>query len=150
MTKDELLKELFVKYNLFYDKNDPESKDNDVYIHKHYKTITRSGIEKIEKAAGITIDYQFVGGGPEWAAIKAVGWIEQGKPYTTFASANSVNCKSAYYVELAEKRAKSRIVLKLAGLYELGIYGADEMSKDEEPKTPQVTKRPLFAGSKDE
>ena len=31
-----------------------------------------------------------------------------------------------YVVEMAEKRAMSRAVLKLAGLYSLGVFGEDE------------------------
>ena len=36
------------------------------------------------------------------------------------------NNKNAYPVAMAEKRAMSRIVLKLAGFYENGFFGEDE------------------------
>jgi hypothetical protein len=44
----------------------------------------------------------------------------------TLASASAETSQNKYFAEMAEKRGRSRIVLKLAGLYELGIYGEDE------------------------
>jgi len=154
MTKDELLKKLFVEYDLFYDKNNPESRDNDIYRHKHYTTITRPGLDKIEKKANITITFDPVNGacGADWAVVRATGFRQiEGNmvEYTTFASANATTCRTGYYAEMAEKRARSRIILKLTGLYELGVYGKDEIHKggDEEDipaAQPGVQKKPLF------
>ena len=36
------------------------------------------------------------------------------------------NCNTFYVMEMAEKRAMSRAVLKLTGFYELGVFGEDE------------------------
>lgn len=36
------------------------------------------------------------------------------------------NCTNSYIMEMAEKRAMSRAVLKLTGFYELGVFGEDE------------------------
>ena len=36
------------------------------------------------------------------------------------------NCTTWYVMEMAEKRAMSRAVLKLTGFYELGVFGEDE------------------------
>lgn len=36
------------------------------------------------------------------------------------------NCNTWYVMEMAEKRAMSRAVLKLTGFYELGAFGEDE------------------------
>ena len=36
------------------------------------------------------------------------------------------NTNSWYVMEMAEKRAMSRAVLKLTGFYELGVFGEDE------------------------
>jgi len=36
------------------------------------------------------------------------------------------NCNTWYVMEMAEKRAMSRAVLKLTGFYELGVFGEDE------------------------
>ena len=50
----------------------------------------------------------------------------------TFGSAlkgadfKSGNTNTWYVMEMAEKRAMSRAVLKLTGFYELGVFGEDE------------------------
>jgi hypothetical protein len=125
LSKLEILRKLFKEYNLLYDSNDPESKDNDLYKHKHYTIITRSGIEKIQKAAGIEITYNCVFASENAFYIHAKG--KRGDDTVeTFSSASPATSKSAYYPEMAEKRAMSRIVLKLAGLYEYGVFGEDE------------------------
>ena len=36
------------------------------------------------------------------------------------------NTNTWYVLEMAEKRAMSRAVLKLTGFYELGVFGEDE------------------------
>ena len=71
---------------------------DDFFKHQHYLIITRSGIDKIQALEGITIDYDVI------------------------------NCEKDfwYVMEMAEKRAMSRAVLKLTGFYELGVFGEDE------------------------
>lgn len=127
MNKNETLKELFKKYNLYYDQENPNSKENDVFVHKHYKIITRQGIQKIEKSAGIYCDIQVVDSisTPHNVTMRGVG-IMNGNSYITFASASSETSQNQYYAEMAEKRCRSRLVLTLAGLYELGVFGQDE------------------------
>ena len=49
------------------------------------------------------------------------------KQVTTFGESSKANNRNAYPVAMAEKRAVSRAVLKLAGLYKEGMYGEDEM-----------------------
>lgn len=128
MTKNELLNSLFEKYNLVFDPRDPNSKDNDVYIHKHYKIITRGGIQKIEKAAGIVCAISIINSGADYCNVSGSAHTSEGFVYTTLASANSETCRNGYYVEMAEKRCRSRLVLTLAGLYETGlVFGQDEM-----------------------
>ena len=57
---------------------------------------------------------------------------KEGVEIQTFGSALKVasykdgNCNSFYIMEMAEKRALSRSVLKLTGFYELGLFGEDE------------------------
>lgn len=132
MGNSEILKTLFDKYGLYYDGSNPDSKENDVYVHKHYKIITRGGIQKIEKAAGIQCDMEVVAAvsEPNNVTMKGVGTMigENGliKTYTTFASASELTSQNKYYAEMAEKRCRSRLVLTLAGLYELGVFGEDE------------------------
>lgn len=118
------LGEMYKKYNL-----DPEK---DIYKHKHYTIITRQGIDKIQAESKIEISYEVIRAEPEYWAIKAVARnTYNGATIETFGSAlhgdyKSGNTNSWYVAEMAEKRAMSRAVLKLAGFYELGIFGEDE------------------------
>src|SRR5688572_10814984 len=105
---------------------------NDVFAHKHYKIIVRGGIDKIQSRAKINIKYdllqsQFdlVGGGYS-VIVKATGnrVHEDGtiSVIETFGECTPGNNKNEYPVAMAEKRAMSRAVLKLAGLYEQGFF----------------------------
>jgi len=120
--KTELLKEKYIKYELTKD---------DVFKHQHYIIITRSGIEKIQAIENINIVYDVVKCETNFAAVKAKA-IKNGLIIETFGSAikgNSFkdgNTNSWYVLEMAEKRAMSRAVLKLTGFYELGVFGEDE------------------------
>jgi len=120
--KTEALKEKYIKYNLTKD---------DVFRHQHYIIITRSGIEKIAALENIGLQFEVVKCEPNFAAVKCRAdnseiWIE------TFGSAlkgegyKDGNCNTWYVLEMAEKRAMSRAVLKLTGFYELGVFGEDE------------------------
>jgi len=136
VTKSQILGQLFKDYGLFYDPTDPNSKDNDVFTHKHYKIITRSGIEKIQKKANIAIKYELWYADATTVTLKAIGTktFSDGSTETieTLASASSATSSNGYYAEMAEKRGASRIVLKLAGLYEYGVFGADEAKEFED------------------
>jgi len=117
MERDILL-ELCKKYNL--DKTD-------VFKHKNFTIVTRSGIEKIQSIENIKVKYEVVRCEPNFAVIKAVtenletfGSALKGSTY----SEGSTN--SWYCIEIAEKRALSRIILKTCGLYKYGVFGEDE------------------------
>ena len=115
--------ELYKKYELTAD---------DVFKHKHYLIITRSGIEKIMAKENMRITYEMVKVEPNFAVVKAVVHKEDGLNLETFGSAlkgldfSQGNTQSWYVAEMAEKRAMSRAVLKLTGFYELGVFGEDE------------------------
>ncbi len=123
MNKKDILNRLFVENNLT---------EEDVFKHQHYTIITRSGIEKIQANLNIYCEYQVIKCEPHFAVVKALGEITDEKFVQTFGSAlkgNSFkdgNTNSWYVMEMAEKRAMSRAVLKLAGFYELGVFGEDE------------------------
>ena len=137
MGHTDILNNLFTKYGLVYDKNNPNSKDNDVFVHRHYKIITRGGIQKIEKAAGIKCDIAIVSAGGDYCYVAGTGSTADGTSYKTLACANSANSTNAYYAEMAEKRCRSRLILTIAGLYELGVFGedeADDFKRDQEVK----------------
>lgn len=165
MSNSELLNELFKKYKLNYDKDNPGSKENDVFIHKHYKIITRAGIQKIEKSAGIWMDIDVVEAvsAPDNVTMRAEAYLPgKERPYITFASASAETSTNKYYAEMAEKRVRSRAVLTLAGLYELGVFGEDEaesfskiikdqkeaipMSSGTSTMSPAVTTKATFKG----
>ena len=124
MDREKLL-DLYKKYEL---------EKTDVYKHQHYVIITRQGIEKIAAKENITINYEVVKCEPNFAVVKAYAHFID-KPdilIETFGSAlkganyKDGNCNSWYVMEMAEKRALSRSVLKLTGFYELGVFGEDE------------------------
>lgn len=118
----EKLKEKYNHYGLT-----PE----DVFKHQHYIIITRSGIEKIQAIEDINIVYDVVKSEPNFASVKAKA-IKNGLIVETFGSAlkgkgyADGNCNTWYVLEMAEKRALSRAVLKITGFYELGVFGEDE------------------------
>tara|TARA_R110000744_G_scaffold53602_1_gene114412 strand:+ start:287 stop:673 length:387 start_codon:yes stop_codon:yes gene_type:complete len=120
--KTELLKEKYIRYNLTKD---------DVFKHQHFLIITRSGIDKIQALEGITIDYDVVNCEKDFCVVKANA-RKEGAFIQTFGSAlkgagfKDGNCNTWYVMEMAEKRAMSRAVLKLTGFYELGVFGEDE------------------------
>ena len=123
MSNLEALKEKYVKYGL--------SKE-DVFKHQHYYVIiTRSGIEKIQGIEQIDIVYEVVRCETNFAVVKAKA-LKDEVLIETFGSAlkgatfKDGNTNTWYVMEMAEKRALSRAVLKLTGMYELGCYAEDE------------------------
>lgn len=120
--KKEKLKEKYIKYELTQD---------DVFRHQHYIIITRSGIEKIQGIEKITIYFEVIKSDINFASVKAIA-MKDGKTIETFGSAKKGvsykdgNTTSWYVLEMAEKRALSRAVLKMTGFYELGVFSEDE------------------------
>ena len=118
----EKLKELYQNYDL--------TKDH-FFKHQHYTIITRSGIEKIQAVEGISIEYEVIECTPNFAAVKAK-YQKNGTKYETFASAlkgasfKDGNTNSWYVLEIAEKRALSRCVLRAIDLYKEGFFAEDE------------------------
>ena len=120
--KTEILKEKYIKYGLTKD---------DIFKHQHFLIITRSGIDKIQALEGITIDYDVINCEKDFCVVKANAKKDEAS-IQTFGSAlkgagfKDGNCNTWYVMEMAEKRAMSRAVLKLTGFYELGVFGEDE------------------------
>lgn len=109
------LVELYKKYNL---------EKTDVFKHQHYVIITRQGIEKIQAQEQIKIKFDVIKCEPNFAVVKAVNEnIETFGSAYKGASFKDGNTNSWYVMEMAEKRALSRAVLKLTGFYELGVFG---------------------------
>jgi len=130
MNKQEMLRNLFIENNLI--------KDEDTYEHKFYTIITRPGIEKIQANNNISITYEAVEMQPGFAVVKATATKGDVK-IETFGSAlhgakGSGNTTTHYVAEMAEKRAMSRAVLKVAGFYEHGCFGEEEAEEFKEAK----------------
>ena len=105
---------------------------DDVFTHKHFIIITRSGIEKIQANKQITVTFDEVRMERDFVVLKATARMEDNAlTVQTYGEAGPENCKNTYYVMTAEKRALSRAVLKLVGLYEHGVYSEDEGVQDE-------------------
>ena len=51
----------------------------------------------------------------------------------TYATAQPKNCKSSYFLEMAEKRSKARAILQITEFYSLGVYS--EVESDEFKKS---------------
>ena len=121
MNKDKLL-EMYNTYEL--------SKE-DFFKHQHYTIITRQGIDKIQAKAKIQINYEVIRCEPNYAVFKAIA-SKGAANIETFGSAlkgdtyKDSTTNSFYIAEIAEKRAMSRAVLKICGLYQYGIFGEDE------------------------
>jgi len=104
MNNAERLNALYQKYELTPD---------DYFKHKFY--------------TGIDINYELIYHSQDCKVVimKATGRIGE-KQIETFGEVNPNNNTNAYPIAMAEKRAMSRIVLKLAGFYELSAFGEDE------------------------
>lgn len=102
---------------------------DDIFVHRNFTIVKRSGIEKIQAAQNLDITFEVIQCDRDFVVMKAHGeriGDETGRRIETFGSATTQNCMSKHLVEMAEKRALSRAVLKLTNLYEHGVFGEDE------------------------
>ncbi len=104
---------------------------------KKVPIITRTGIEKIQYMNRIMVKFEDKVLTPDYVVMKAIATIEPvddmyvGVTIETYANAKygkkpDGNTTFPYVVEIAEKRALSRAVLKICGAYRYGIFGEDE------------------------
>lgn len=95
--------------------------------------VMRTGIDKIQAKQNIRCSFELIYHSDDLktAVIKAVG-VKGNTFEQTYGEVNPKNCTSPYPIAVAEKRARSRIVLKLAGFYAEGAYGEDEMKHEAE------------------
>ena len=133
-TKRERLKNLYEKYQL--------SKE-DIFSLKFGSVstpiITRTGIDKIQGIVKIKIQFSEIEYQPGIsAAVKATATL--GDNYVeSYGEANNKNNKNPYPLAMAEKRAMSRVILKLTGFYELGVFGEDESDTFKKEETKKVS-----------
>ena len=132
VTKRDFLNELVKDNNLTPD---------DIFKHKHlgYTIICLSGIEKIQYRHNIRVVFESVVVERDFAVIKATatGRYDCVQSYGGALKGKKPdgNTDSAYIVEMAEKRAKARAVLKLCGAYKFGVKSDDESEEFERPKS---------------
>jgi len=119
--KEERLKTLFKKYSLLKEDGFRLKRGG-----KDIPIITRTGIDKIQANEKIKIKFELCEYTPEIsAAVKATAILND-NTVESYGEANQKNNKNAYPLAMAEKRAMSRVILKLTGFYELGVFGEDE------------------------
>ena len=128
-TREDALRRLFKENGLVKE---------DVYKDKRGFVInTRSGIDKIVSKKGITVAYEPVVMDLDktHVVLKAVANMKVNKTEVrnmmSFGEASEANLMGGgkkFPVAMAEKRAMSRVVLKIAGFYEQGnVFGQDEI-----------------------
>ena len=123
MTRKEFMTKL-VTDNGLIPKEDVFSKPN------QWAIIKLTGIEKIQQRLNIRVVFDSVVIEKDFAVIKATatGRYDSVQSYgsATKGKHPDGNVSHAYLVEMAEKRAKARAVLKLCGAYKYGVYSEDE------------------------
>lgn len=114
------------------------AKDNGLTKDHFFKSpqgfviITRQGIERIQAHKGIRVTYDVVSLSDDLkhVVIKATGEMARpdGLPVMmeTFGESAPDNTRQKYPVAMAEKRALARCILKISGMYELGVFSEDE------------------------
>jgi hypothetical protein len=125
-TRKDALRRLFLDNNLV---------EEDVYKDKRgFVIITRTGIDKIVSKQGITVAYDVIKLDADGVVIKAVATMKtknkEVRNMMSFGEASDANLMGGgkkFPVAMAEKRAMSRVVLKIAGFYEQGVFGQDEI-----------------------
>tara|TARA_R110002020_G_scaffold162915_1_gene348810 strand:- start:4233 stop:4745 length:513 start_codon:yes stop_codon:yes gene_type:complete len=126
-TRTEALRRLFKENNLV---------EEDVYKDKRgFVIITRSGIDKIVSKNKITVAYEVITLDMEkgFCVLRAAASMLVGKEQRnmmSFGEASDSNLMGGgkkFPVAMAEKRAMSRVVLKITGFYEQGVFGQDEI-----------------------
>jgi len=120
-TEKETMRSLFTDNGLTKD---------DIFIHKQFTIIKRTGIEKIQATQQISVEFEIIKCDPDFVVMKAYACKTHADGtehrIETFGSATPRNCVSKHLVEMAEKRSLSRAILKVTNLYEHGVFGEDE------------------------
>ena len=61
-----------------------------------------------------------------FVCVRAIACSEQGRTFQSFGEASPYNNSHNHPIAIAEKRAKSRVVLMITGFYSQGVFGEDE------------------------
>tara|TARA_R110001599_G_scaffold173985_3_gene365939 strand:+ start:1384 stop:2031 length:648 start_codon:yes stop_codon:yes gene_type:complete len=141
MTRVEKLRALYKDFNLVKE---------DHFQSSHMIILTRTGVEKVQAGMGINVTFEVVKCEPDYCCVKGIA-TKGDKHIESFGSAKygkTAGMKGEgtvamwYVMEMAEKRALARAVLKMADLYQLGFMAQEENDTDFRPPSP-ATKRGL-------
>ena len=125
MNKKEILNTLY---------KDNSLTKEDVYKDKRgFTIITRSGIEQIQWNNKIEVVFDVISFEVGNIILKASSFQDGIKKCETFGSASKENCFQKFPVEIAEKRALARIIIKTMGL--TNTLGKDEVDYQKQNKT---------------
>ena len=111
---------------------------NDIFTDpRNFTIITRSGIEKIQAKNEISVTFEVIKAELDNCIVKATSLIREGDEWIpkmeTFGSATKGNCRNPFRMEIAEKRALARVIIKTMNYTE--TLGEDEIShQKKEPK----------------
>jgi len=130
MTEAELKNQLYTQAGLVRE---------DLYDDpRGFKVIKRNGIEKIQAHYNVSVTFdlhediiQNEGRMMQFIRVKATGKLGN-RTIETYGEASPMNCVNKYPIATAEKRALSRAVLKLTGLYKYGFFGQDEIIEEKD------------------
>ena len=109
--------------------------EEDIYKDKRgFVIITRTGIDKIVSRNNITVAYEVITMDIEKgicvlraaASMKVGNEVKNSMSFGEASSNNLMGGGKKFPVAMAEKRAMSRVVLKISGFYEQGVFGQDE------------------------
>ena len=89
--------------------------------------IKRQGIEKIQYNNDIHIKFEWIRMEKDYAVLKGI-CTKGDLVVESYGESTSENTKQnpPYHSAMAEKRALSRVVLKVVGAYKFGVFGEDE------------------------
>jgi hypothetical protein len=100
--------------------------------------VRRTGIDKIERAVGMNFEVKSIAtvpyGDKACVTILGSGSTRDGDYAITTAHVNPDNCKYFNFSEIAEKRCRHRLLLKIARLYEFDIFSEIESKEWTESK----------------
>ncbi len=118
-TQSDRLNEMYKTYGLLPEDMFKEARQG-------WTIFRRQGIDKIQAASKINIHYEPIVVEKDFVVIKATGKYDDQEIETFGEADRNSNCRQTYPVAMAEKRAMSRVVLKLTGFYALGHFSEDE------------------------
>jgi len=95
-----------------------------------FTCITRSGIEKIQYKHSISVSFEVIKAELDNCIVKATSLIREGDEWIpkmeTFGSATKDNCRQSFKMEIAEKRALARVIIKT--MHYTNVLGEDEIN----------------------